>query len=364
MFGRPTTPRTRFRRILRGVLAGVGVLVLVAGVVAAWAVNRYIIDHVEIGDVAAYEAQFHASTTSSARAATSSGAATTTGSPAAGPARSPATATSSASASPSASAGGTATVIGNGSTAGGTTITITKVVTGSGNATVTSYVADVVLGSGTELRSAFAQNKFGANIIADTSDIAAANDAIFAVNGDYYGFRSSGIIIRNGVIYRDKGARRGLAIFRDGRMELYDEKATSAQELLDAGVWNTLSFGPGLLEAGEIVEGIDDVEVDTNIGNRSIQGNQPRTGLGMIGTNHFVFVAVDGRSNGYSRGVTMTQFAQMFRDLGATVAYNLDGGGSTTMVFDGEVVNNPLGKGDERGTSDILYIASARAVAS
>ncbi len=53
----------------------------------------------------------------------------------------------------------------------------------------------------------------------------------------------------------------------------------------------------------------------------------------------------------------MSEFAKIFVDLGATVAYNLDGGGSTTMVFNGTLVNNPLGKGQERGTSDILYVA-------
>ncbi|HEX5334848.1 MAG TPA: phosphodiester glycosidase family protein [Propionicimonas sp.] len=47
----------------------------------------------------------------------------------------------------------------------------------------------------------------------------------------------------------------------------------------------------------------------------------------------------------------------MLRGLGAGTAYNLDGGGSSTMYFDGAVVNNPLGKGQERGTSDILYVA-------
>jgi exopolysaccharide biosynthesis protein len=140
-------------------------------------------------------------------------------------------------------------------------------------------------------------------------------------------------------------------------MALYDETATNADELLAAGVWTTLSFGPGLVSDGQVLDGIDDVEVDTNIGNHSIQGDQPRTGIGMIGPNHFVFVVVDGRSAGYSRGVTMTEFAQMFVDLGATVAYNLDGGGSSTMVSEGALVNNPLGKGQERGTSDILYVA-------
>ena len=52
----------------------------------------------------------------------------------------------------------------------------------------------------------------------------------------------------------------------------------------------------------------------------------------------------------------MTDFAALFVDLGAQVAYNLDGGGSSVMVFNGALVNNPLGRAKERGTSDILWI--------
>ena len=318
--------RPRWWKILRRVIIGLGVIALAFGVIAAWAVNRYIIDHVQIADVAAYEASANASTV---------GNSTTTTLP-----------------------DTPATVTDDSYTYGDTTISIRKVVAGTRNATVTYFVADVVVGDAQELRSAFADNKFGTNIIDDTSTIAAENNAILAINGDYYGFRTSGIVIRNGVIFRDKGTRQGLAIYRDGTMALYDETTTTAQELVDAGVWNTLSFGPGLLEGGQILHGIDKVQIDTNIGNHSMQGNQPRTGIGMLSANHFVFVAVDGRSTGYSRGLTMIEFAQVFKDLGATVAYNLDGGGSTSMYFNGEVVNNPLGKGDERGTSDILYIAS------
>jgi exopolysaccharide biosynthesis protein len=79
----------------------------------------------------------------------------------------------------------------------------------------------------------------------------------------------------------------------------------------------------------------------------------------MITANHFVFVVADGRNKGYSSGVTMTEFAQIFKDLGCVTAYNLDGGGSSEMVFMGKIVNTPCNKnGAERGTSDILYIAS------
>ena len=361
----PPTPeqrRTRKRRVARIVGGCAGAIVLTAGGIAWWAVDEYVIDHVAISDVSAYEASVastvaRTATTAaaSARSATATAPATTATVSATSTATSAASSTTSTAAA--ATAAGTPVITDSSYTDGATTITITTHVTGTGSATVTYYVADVVLTDATALRSGFADNKYGENIVQNTSDIAAEVGAVFAINGDYYGFRDSGIMIRNGVVYRDDGARTGLALYTDGRMEVYDETTTSAAELLAAGVWNTLSFGPAIVDDGKVVDGITDVEIDTNIGNHSIQGNQPRTALGVVAPNHFVFVVVDGRSTGYSRGVTLPELAQIFVDLGATEAYNLDGGGSSTMVFDGELVNDPLGKGKERGTSDILYIA-------
>ena len=311
----------------RAVVAGSLSLLLAVGGTAAWALDRFVIDHVAISDVDSYVA-----------------------------------AQSGTTSEPSTDASGTVTSTSY--TSDDSDITITKVVTGSGDSTVTSYVADVTLSDATTLRSAFANNEFGTNIVEDTSDIAADNDAVFAINGDYYGFRDTGIVIRNGVVFRDEGAREGLAFYRDGHVEVYDETSTTAQELVDAGVWNTLSFGPSLLDDGQVASGIDDVEVDTNFGNHSIQGEQPRTAVGVIDDNHLVFVVVDGRSPGYSAGVTMTGLAEIMQGLGATTAYNIDGGGSSTMVFDGALVNNPLGKGQERGTSDILYVGGLSSAVS
>jgi exopolysaccharide biosynthesis protein len=293
------------RRIRRAVVASATAVLLCTGGGSAWALNRYVVDHVEISDVRAYEA------------AQGSTVETSTGD---------------------------------------ATIKVTKVTTGSGNDTVTYYVADVTLTDATQLRSAFADNSFGENIIENTSTIAEENDAAFAINGDYYGFRDTGIVIRNGVVYRDEGARTGLAFYKDGTVKVYDETATTAEQLVADGVWNTLSFGPAIVEDGAEVAGIDSVEIDTNFGNHSIQGNQPRTAIGVVDTNHLVFVVVDGRSTGYSKGVTLPELAQIMVGLGAKTAYNLDGGGSSTMYYDGALVNNPLGKGKERGTSDILYI--------
>ena len=316
-------PRKKGGRVRRAVLAGALALALSAGGATAWALDRFVFEHVEISDVAAYEAS--QGVTSGATSATDSAAST-------------------------------AQTTDTSYTSDDSTINISTVVTDSGDSTVTYYVADVVLTDATVLQSAFANNSFGGNITETTSDTAADHNAVFAINGDYYGFRDTGIVIRNGVVYRDEGARQGLAFYRDGTVKVYDETSTTAAQLMADGVWNTLSFGPAVLEGGEVVDGIEYAEVDTNVGNHSIQGEQPRTAVGIIGTNHFVFVVVDGRSPGYSAGVTMTGLAEIMQGLGATTAYNLDGGGSSTMYFNGELVNNPLGQGKERGTSDILYI--------
>lgn len=320
-------PNRRIRRKLPrkaklSLIAGGLVVLLTAGGGAAWALDRFVIPHVEVTDVAAYEAE-----------------------------QSPSSSASSEESSEPTEAVTTATTF----VSDDASIAITTAQTGSGSDTLTYYVADVTLSDATALRSAFASNQFGENITALVSDIAEDNDAVFAINGDYYGFRDTGIVIRNGVVFRDSPAREGLVFYADGTAAIYDETTTTAAELLAVGAWNTLSFGPAIVENGQVVAGVDDVEIDTNFGNHSIQGEQPRTAVGVIDENHLVFVVVDGRDDGYSRGATLSELAAIMAGLGAQTAYNLDGGGSSEMWFDGTVVNQPS-NGGERATSDILYI--------
>jgi exopolysaccharide biosynthesis protein len=248
--------------------------------------------------------------------------------------------------------GTTGTASANAYTSDTATITVTQVSTGTGVDTITYYVADVTIVSGSLLQAGLAADGEG---IADTSDLADANGAVFAVNGDFFGARDDGIVVRNGQIYRDEPVRTGLALYKDGQMEVFDETETSAQELLDQGVWNTYSFGPALVIDGEIPANVGNYEVEQNP-QHPVQGRNPRTGIGLIADNHFVFVVVDGRNAGYSKGVTTEEFAQIFKDLGCTTAYNLDGGGSSTMYFKGEVVNSPVNKGGQRDISDIPFV--------
>ena len=84
-------------------------------------------------------------------------------------------------------------------------------------------------------------------------------------------------------------------------------------------------------------------------------GRQPRTGVGVTATGRILLVVVDGRQAKWSLGPTMDEFARIMRDLGAVSALNLDGGGSSAMVVDGEVVNRPS-DGHERSISSALLV--------
>lgn len=215
------------------------------------------------------------------------------------------------------------------------------------------YVADVTLSSAQYLKTAFADDTFGQNVTAHTSEIAAAHDAVLAVNGDFYGARESGYVIRNGVLYREQGNPDAdvLCIMADGSFFITNSNEYTAQDLLDMGAWQAFSFGPALLQDGGIT-----VDAQTEVG-RAMASN-PRTALGIISGLHYVFVVSDGRTS-ESAGLSLYQLAGFMQGLGVQTAYNLDGGGSSTMYFNGAVINNPTTSGrsiKERSVSDIVYI--------
>ncbi len=213
------------------------------------------------------------------------------------------------------------------------------------------YVADIVFDSVESLKTAFAQDTYGRKITDKTSRIAENKNAVLAINGDYYGARERGYVIRNGVLYRDTPSDEDvLCIYADGHMEIVDPDEVSAEELLQAGVWQAFSFGPGLLQDGEYL-----VDQNDEVG-RAMASN-PRTAIGMIDSNHYVFVVSDGRTD-ESRGLSLYELAGFMEGLGVKTAYNLDGGGSSTMVYEGQIVNTPANgrHSNERSVSDIVYI--------
>ena len=214
------------------------------------------------------------------------------------------------------------------------------------------YVADITVSDVSYLKTALASNTYGRNITDTTSDIASENNAILAINGDYYGARQSGYVIRNGSLYRNSsGNRDALAIMKNGEFKFVSEGETSAETLLQNGALQVFSFGPVLLEDGSIA-----VTENDEVG--MAMASNPRTAIGYLGKNHYVFVVSDGRTS-ESAGLSLYELASFMKSLGVSDAYNLDGGGSSTMVFKGEVINTPTTNGhssEERAVSDILYI--------
>ena len=217
------------------------------------------------------------------------------------------------------------------------------------------YVADVTLADASSLKTALAQGSYGRNVTETTSAIASEVSAILAINGDFYGSQESGYVIRDGVLLRSESAgsdQEDLVIYSDGSFGIIREGDITAEELLAKGAQQVLCFGPALVENGEVA-----VSANEEVG--KAMASNPRTAIGIIDSLHYVFVVSDGRTS-ESTGLSLQQLAEfMQNELGVTTAYNLDGGGSSTMVFEGNVVNQPTTNGDtikERSVSDIVYI--------
>lgn len=213
------------------------------------------------------------------------------------------------------------------------------------------YVADVVIKDISYLKTAFANNTYGRNITATTSTMASSHNALLAINGDYYGFRTSGFVLRNGVIYRSTSyGNEDLVINSDGSFSIVEESSTDLNSLLANGALQVFSFGPALIQNSSI-------SVTTSEEVSQSKSSNPRTAIGIISNLHYVFVVSDGRTSA-STGLSLYELASVMKDLGCTTAYNLDGGGSSTMYFNGNIVNNPTdgNTSGERKVSDIIYV--------
>ncbi len=217
----------------------------------------------------------------------------------------------------------------------------------------TIYVADVRISSAEYLKTAFANGAYGRNVTEKTSEIAEKNDAILAINGDYYGSQENGYVLRNGILYRNTAAkeREDLVIYADGSFAIITETDVSAEQLLNDGAQQIISFGPALVTDGQI-----SVSEKDEVG--KAKTSNPRTAIGIVDELHYLFVVSDGRTE-ESEGLSLYELAVFMQSLGVQTAYNLDGGGSSTMYFNGEVINKPTTNGKsirERSVSDIVYI--------
>lgn len=123
-----------------------------------------------------------------------------------------------------------------------------------------------------------------------------------------------------------------------------------------AGVVEALGGGPVLVRDGKPVFRANEVFTPEQLVPR-----HPRTAVGQLADGRIVLVAVDGRRPGYSSGMTNFELAMTMVRLGAVTAAALDAGGSTTMAFDGRLLNRPSDPGGERAVAEALLVSYAGA---
>ena len=220
---------------------------------------------------------------------------------------------------------------------------------------LTYFVCDIRLTDVSQLRTAFAGDDFRSGIYEAVRDIAGRYSPVIAINADFCRYHREGVIIRNGEVLRRQNIKKHhlLIVDKDGYFSAETDRTGKqglvANRLEQAGTWQTFEFGPVLVENGEAAElPLRSINVNCNEGYL-----EPRTGIGQKGPLHYVAIVVDGRRDGYSTGASIPQLQRLFLEEGVEFAFNLDGGGSTTLYFLGEVINMPSG-GKQRSVSDVL----------
>ena len=216
------------------------------------------------------------------------------------------------------------------------------------------HVATVKIKGNASIKTALADETYGRNVTAKTSTTAKSVNAVLAINGDYYGARDAGYVVRNGQLLRSESqnaSQEDLVIYKDGSFGIIKEGDITAQQLVDNGAMQVLSFGPALIENGQVA-----VDSSDEVG--KAMASNPRTAIGIVDDSTYVFVVSDGRTS-ESQGLSLKQLAEFMKELNVTTAYNLDGGGSSSMYFNGQIINKPTTNGrniEEREVSDIVYL--------
>ena len=197
--------------------------------------------------------------------------------------------------------------------------------------------------------------------------IARKTGTVLALSNDFAQLRIQqkkgrpGIIIRDGKVWSDRTKKQGvkdfpnldcLAIWPDGDMKVYYSDEMTAEEYLEAGAIDVLSFGPILIRDGELNEkGLKQYGTS----------RAPRTAVGMVEKGHYWFMMLEGRIK-RSKGDGIRFLAEKLYDKGCTLGFNLDGGDTSCIVFMGHQIcrlQNGKRNKPSRRTSDILGVGTS-----
>ena len=212
-------------------------------------------------------------------------------------------------------------------------------------------VARVKIADPSQLRTAMA-TRYGGTGTALPDRLARRANAVLAINGDFFNFNSTGYLVRQGKLYRDKANESFdmLIIDENADFHILIDPTPEQAHGFEGPIVNSFNFGPALVKVGEIVQ----TTTKLNVG---LEKETQRMGIGQVGPLEYICVATEGPEQKDSDGLTIPEFAQLMKDLGAVQAYNLDGGSSSAMMLGGEKINARSSK-KMRPICDILYFST------
>ena len=227
-------------------------------------------------------------------------------------------------------------------------ITVETITYGEGKKKQTYHVADIYIGSIENFKTYVAGGDGGYFTKQNIEEMSQATDALIAISGDYITLQRGGFLMRNSNIFYETSNNDSIcALFPDGTMETYEAREYTIDDIKNRGAIQVWSFGPTLLDENGEVRSRYDVP-------RAVSYPNPRSAIGYYEPGHYCFLVADGRQDGYAKGFTIPELAQIFKDLGCVRAYNLDGGGSAVMAFNHETYSKQSNGGRDLG--DILLI--------
>ena len=210
------------------------------------------------------------------------------------------------------------------------------------------YVADIYIASIDNFTTQIANNDLRYYSTQKSLDMDKAANAIISICGDFITYQQNGFMMRNGEIYVENSNLYSICVlYRNGEMETYDARTYNIEDIKAKDPLQVWSFGPVLLDEN------GNARSKFNISSTVAQRN-PRSAVGYYEPGHYCFVVVDGRQK-HSAGIKMPLLASIFEELGCTKAYNLDGGGSSVMLFNHKQFSKQSNGGD-RKLGDLLVI--------
>ena len=207
-----------------------------------------------------------------------------------------------------------------------------------------------------QFRRFLAGGEYGSTVQLSTTEMAASVNAVVASSGDFYKFRTSGIIVYDGVLQKMNGKRYDTCfIDENGNINLVyagqiTDEESARKYIEDNNIRFCLGFGPAMIEDGEIVD------INGNYPLGEMTGLYPRAGLGQLDELHYVLVT--GNNEFFNDVPDIFEFAEIGMRLGCDKFYNLDGGQTAVLCMNDQLIN-AVSYGVQRRISDIIYFATA-----